>query len=280
MNIIGIIGTGLMGTDIAYLSAESGFEVYMFDVDEQQSKHSLELIQDRLNRYARRGIIETSRVGEIISKIKIYKSIKDIAKADIIFECITEDLAAKKSIFSQLDSLCKPGTVLSSNTSSISITEIASATRRPESVIGIHFLNPARVIKLVEIIPGLKTTRETVEMAKDIVKRMGRDFVESRDFPGFLINRMLYPLINESIYLLYEGAASVEAIDKVTTFGLNIPMGPLALADMIGLDIILAIGEQMYKGYADSKYKPCPLLKKYVAAGYLGEKSGRGFYIY
>ena len=280
MNTIGIAGTGLMGTDIAHLAAESGFDVIMYDMDDQNSRNAFERIQDRLNRHVRDGKIEMNRVGEIISHIKIYKHIKDLAKADIVMECITEDRKEKKKIFASLDDICRPGTVFASNTSSISITEIASATKRSESVIGIHFLNPAHIMKLVEIIPGLKTTRETVEMAKDIVKRLGRDYVESLDYPGFLLNRMLYPLINESIYLLYEGAGTVEAIDKVTKVGLNLPMGPLALADMIGLDIILAIGEEMYKGYADSKYKPCPLLKKYVAAGYLGEKSGRGFHIY
>ncbi len=280
MKKFGIVGAGIMGSDIAQLAAQSGFEVILFDIDENKSRAAFEKIQERLKRYASKGKIPPDQVGKTTSKIKLHTSIDDLTVADIVLECVPEDLAVKKDVFRQLSRVCKAGTVLASNTSSMSITEIASATDCPESVIGIHFLNPARVMKLIEIIPGLKTTRETVEMAKTIVKKLGREHVESRDFPGFLLNRMLYPLINESIYLLYEGAGTPENIDKVTRIGLNLPMGPLALADMIGLDVILAVGEEMHKGFADPKYRPCPLLRKYVAGGYLGVKTRRGFYIY
>jgi 3-hydroxybutyryl-CoA dehydrogenase len=280
MKIFGIAGAGTMGTDIAQLAAESGFSVIIYDADETNARNAFNKIQERLNRYVKNGKLDISRVGEILSKIKVHKNIKDLANADIVLECITEDLETKKSIFKTLDKICKPGTVFATNTSSISITKIAAATKRPESFIGIHFLNPALVMKIIELIPGLKTTRETVEMAKQIVKKLGKDYVECRDFPGFMLNRILYPMINEAIFLLYEGAGTAESIDKVIKSGLNLPMGPLALADMIGLDILLAVGEEMFNGYGDQKYRPCPMLKKYVAAGYLGEKSGRGFYIY
>ncbi len=280
MKKFGIVGAGIMGSDIAHLAAQSGFDVILYDCDENNSRAAFEKIQDRLKRYHTEGKISIDRVGEITSRIKLHKAIEDLTRADIVLECVTEDLAIKKEVFRKLSKICKAGTVLASNTSSISITDIASATDCPESVIGIHFLNPARIMQLIEIIPGLKTTRETVEMAKGIVKKLGKQHVESKDYPGFLLNRMLYPLINESVYLLYEGAGTPEAIDKVTRIGLNLPMGPLALADMIGLDIILAVGEEMYNGYSDPKYRPCPLLRKYVAGGYLGVKTKRGFYIY
>jgi 3-hydroxybutyryl-CoA dehydrogenase len=280
MKKFGIVGAGIMGADIAHLAAYSGFEVILFDIDENKARAAYEKIQERLKRYASKGKITIDEVGKTSSKIKLHQSINDLANADIILECVTEDVNVKKTVFKQLSKICRPGTVLASNTSSISITEIASATECPESVVGIHFLNPVRVMKLAEIIPGLKTTRETVEMAKGIIKKLGREHVESKDFPGFLLNRMLYPLINEAIFLLYEGAGTPEAIDKTTRIGLNLPMGPLALADMIGLDVLLAVGEEMYNGFSDPKYRPCPLLKKYVAGGYLGVKTKRGFYIY
>ncbi|MCP4129877.1 MAG: 3-hydroxybutyryl-CoA dehydrogenase [bacterium] len=280
MDIFGIVGAGVMGTDVAHLAAESGFEVILYDIDPDQSKAAIEKIKTRLNKYLEQGRITHDHIGEINSRIKIHQHIQDIARADIILEAVTEDIDIKRDVFALLDKICKPGIVMASNTSSISITEIASATDRPESVIGLHFLNPVRVMKIVEIISGLSTTRETFEMAKTIVKQMGKNFVEAKDFPGFFLNRMLVPMVNEAIYLLYEGKAKAEAIDKVMRTGLNIPMGPLALADMIGLDIVLAVIEEMYHGYSDPKYRPCPLLRQYVAAGYLGQKSGRGFYRY
>ena len=269
-----------MGTDIAHIAAEAGFEVFMYDIDQTQSRNAFNTIQDRFNRYVQQGRVPKERVGEITTRIKFFPHMKNLCKADIVIESVSEDLATKKQVFRELDATCKADAVLATNTSSISVTAIASATKRPESVIGIHFLIPARTMNLVEIISGLSTTRETFEMTRQAVKKLGKKHVEARDFPGFLVNRMLMPMINESIQLLYEGAAPAETIDKVMTQGLHQPMGPLALADMIGLDVILAVLEEMYRGYGDPKYRPCPLLRQYISAGWLGEKTGRGFYIY
>ena len=269
-----------MGTDIAFVSASSGFHVMVYDIDTKKVTGALERINKRLARYAEGDRIKKGDIPEITGRIAVCNDLADINKIEIIIECASEDIDVKKEVFRKLDAICRPDAILASSTSSISITEIASATKRPESVIGLHFMNPAHVMKLVEIIPGIATTRETVEMAKAYVKKLGKTNVESRDYPGFLLNRMLVPMINEAIYLVYENASTPESIDKVMTLGLNFPMGPLALADMIGLDVVLAVAEEMYRGYSDVKYRPCPLLKKYVAAGYLGEKSGRGFYIY
>lgn len=280
MKIVGIVGTGTMGTDIAHLSADAGFEVIIFDRDETRTKSAFQKIQDKLNGYVKSGRIKIERVSEIIQKIKIHDSLKNFKRADIVIECVYEDLDVKKDVFKELDRVCNHGAILASNTSSISITKIASATKRPESVIGTHFIIPARTMKLVEIIPGLLTTRETVEITKNFVKKLGKVCVEAQDFPGFSLNRMLYSMINEAVYLFYEGTGTPETIDKTMKLGLNLPMGPLELADLVGLDIILAVGEEMFRGYHDPKYRPCPLLSKYVAAGYLGKKTGRGFYVY
>lgn len=280
MKTFGIIGAGVMGTDIAHLAADTGFQVILYDIDENQLKLAFETIRNRLNRYLEENRIEQDRIGEIQSRIKLHYNIEDLCNADIVLETVTEDLAIKQGVFKELDKVCKGGVVIATNTSSISITAIASVTKRAESVIGMHFMNPARAMKLVELVCGLATTRETFETAKSVVKRFGKVFVESKDFPGFLSNRIFMPMINEAMFALYEGAGTVEAIDKVMKTGMNMPMGPLELADMIGLDVVLAIMEVLYVGFSDPKYRPCPLLKKYVAAGYLGRKSGRGFYTY
>ncbi len=280
METFGIIGAGVMGTDIAHLAADSGYNVILYDADENQIKIAYEKIRERLSRYLKEGRIEQKRISEVLSKIKLHYALEDLVNADIVLESVTENLQIKQDIFRELDRICKGGAVLATNTSSISITAIASVTKRPESVIGMHFMNPARSIKLVELVCGLATTRETFEMAKEVVKRFGKAYVESRDFPGFLLNRIFMPMINEAMFALYEGAGTAEAIDTAMKLGVNIPMGPLELADMIGLDVVLAIMEVLYIGFSDPKYRPCPLLKKYVAAGYLGRKSGRGFYTY
>ncbi len=280
MKTVAIIGTGLMGTDIAFASAMAGFEVLLVDASRDRVVSSLGKIQERLKRYAASGKIEKHKADGILKHVTVCGAMEEIAGAMIVIECVYEDLEVKRRVFLEMDRVCRADAVLASNTSSISITEIASVTKRPESVIGMHFLNPAHVMKLVELIPGIATTRETVETAKTFVKKLGKTHVESKDYPGFLLNRMLVPMINEAVYLLYEGAGTAESIDRVMKAGLNFPMGPLALADMIGLDVLLAVIEEMYRGYSDAKYRPCPLLKKYVAAGYLGKKSGRGFYIY
>lgn len=277
---IGIVGAGIMGTDLAQLIAESGMKVLVYDSDERKGGAAFSTIQSRLNRYVKEGRLDISKVGEISSRIKIFKDIKHLAPSGLVLECVTEDETIKKEVFKKLDAVCRPETILASNTSAVSITKIASVTKRPESVIGTHFLIPARVMKLVEIIPGFLTTRETVETVKSFLKKMGRTFVEAHDYPGFFLNRMMLPMINEAVFLLYEGAGTAETIDRVMKSGLNQPMGPLELADLIGLDVVLAVAEEMYIGFADSKYRPCPLLKQYVSAGFLGKKSGRGFYRY
>jgi 3-hydroxybutyryl-CoA dehydrogenase len=280
MDVFGIVGAGLMGTDIAMFVAERGFRVILHDIDEKRLEASAGKIAERLNRYKEEGKLSENRMHEIKALMEFNKSMLGFSGADVILECVTEDLDIKKQVFNQLDRVCKPGALLTSNTSSKSITAIAAATKRPESVIGIHFLNPVRAMRLVEIVCGLATTRETFEMAKEIVKSLGKEYVESRDYPGFLLNRILLPMINEAIYALYEDAGTAEAIDKAMRLGVNHPMGPLELADLIGLDVVLAVIEELYRGFSDPKYRPCPLLKKYVAAGYLGRKSGRGFYTY
>ncbi len=280
METVGIIGTGIMGTDIAHITADSGYTVVMYDLYREKVQAAMEKITDRLNRYVSDGTIGEDKKNDILSRLKTVDTVDAMAEADLVIECVMENVYVKKDVFKTLDEVCGPATILGSNTSSISITEIASATKRPDFVIGIHFLIPAHIMKLVEIIPGLVTTRETFEMTRTFVKNLGKTIVESRDYPGFLLNRMLFPMINEAIYLLYEGAGTVETIDRVIKVGLNMPMGPLTLADLIGLDVVLAVSEEMYRDYSDTKYRPCPLLKKYVSAGYLGKKTGRGFHIY
>jgi 3-hydroxybutyryl-CoA dehydrogenase len=280
MNKLGIIGAGVMGTDLAHMTAEAGFQVRIYDINQKKAEIAKETIASRLEVYIKKDRISSDEKNRIMGNITIAESLTAISDSDIFLEAANEDLSAKKEIFKELDSISAGGSVLASITSSISITEIAAATTKPESVIGLHFLNPARVMKLVEIVPGFCTTRETIEMAKSFLKKLKKDFIEAKDYPGFYLNRILYPMINEAAFLLYEGGAKPEVIDKAMKKGLNIPMGPLEIADMVGLDVILNIGEEMFRGYADFKYRPCPLLRKYVASGYLGKKTGRGFYIY
>ena len=269
-----------MGTDLAQMTAESGFSIKLYDSSEKKLKEALSTIESRLRRYEKKQRITSAERESIIAQIKTVNDISEFSDSDIILEAVYEDLSVKKEVFAQLDKTCSPVSVLASITSSISITEIASATVRPESVIGLHFLNPARVMPLVEIVPRFSTTIETVEMSKSFLKKLKKDLIEAKDYPGFYLNRILYPMINEATFLLYEGGTKPEVIDKAMKKGLNLPMGPLEIADMVGLDVILAIGEEMLRGYADNKYRPCPLLRKYVASGYLGKKTKRGFYIY
>ncbi len=280
MNKLGIVGAGTMGTDLAQMTAEAGFNVKIYDIDERKSLNALNTIFSRLADYQERKRIKEKDSERVMASISIITDMEELSDVDMVVESVFEDLNLKKEVFHELDEVCNPSTVLASNTSSISITEIASVVTRPESVIGLHFLNPARVLPLVEIVPGFLTTRETVEMAKTFLKKMGKDYVEAKDYPGFYLNRILYPMINEAVFLLYEGGTKPEVIDKTIKKGLNLHMGPLEIADMVGLDIVLAIGEEMIRGYSDTKYRPCPLLKRYVASGYLGRKTGRGFYVY
>jgi len=280
MNKLGIIGAGVMGTDLAHMTSEAGFQVRIYDINHKKAVMAQEIIAARLEEYIKKERMSADEKNRILENISVAENLGNISDSDIFLEAANEDLSVKKEIFKELDNISGGGSVLASITSSISITEIAAATTKPESVIGLHFLNPAMIMKLVEIVPGFCTTRETIEMAKSFLKKLKKDFIEAKDYPGFYLNRILYPMINEAAFLLYEGGAKPEVIDKAMRKGLNIPMGPLEIADMVGLDVILNIGEEMFRGYADFKYRPCPLLRKYVASGYLGKKSGRGFYIY
>jgi len=277
---IGVVGAGQMGNGIAQVAAHSGFSVVMSDIADSFVQKGLGTISKNLGKMVEKGKIPPQKKEEIMGRIKGTIQVKDMAETDFVVEAATENESLKLNIFKELDQACRKEVILSSNTSSISITKIASATQRPSQVIGMHFMNPVPVMQLVEIIRGLQTSQETFDTVKSLSEKMGKTPVEANDFPGFISNRVLMPMINEAIYTLFEGVGTPEAIDTVMKLGMNHPMGPLALADLIGLDTCLAIMEVLYKGFGDSKYRPCPLLRKYVDAGYLGRKTGRGFHTY
>ena len=277
---VGVVGAGQMGNGIAQVAAFSGFNVVMSDIADSFVQKGLATISKNLDRMVEKGKIPSQKKEEVMGRIKGTIQLQDMASVDFAVEAATENETLKLQIFKDLDRICRKEIILSSNTSSLSITKIASATQRPSQVIGMHFMNPVPVMQLVEIIRGLRTSQETYDTVKSLTEKMGKTPVEANDFPGFISNRILMPMINEAIYTLFEGVGTPEAIDTVMKLGMNHPMGPLALADLIGLDTCLAIMEVLYKGFGDSKYRPCPLLRKYVDSGYLGKKTGQGFYTY
>jgi 3-hydroxybutyryl-CoA dehydrogenase len=278
---ITVIGAGTMGNGIAHVCAQAGFMVTLTDINQAFIDRAFTTITSNLVRQVAKNVITENQKTETLDRIHSTLSLDDAVRtADLIIEAVTENAEIKKQIFTKIDSCARPESILASNTSSISITEIAATTSRPEKVIGMHFMNPVPVMKLVEIIRGLATDRETLQSIMDVVKRLEKVPVEVNDYPGFIANRVLMPMINEAIYCLMEGVATPEAIDTVMKLGMNHPMGPLALADFIGLDVCLSILNVLSDGLGDPKYRPCPLLKKMVAAGYLGKKSSKGFYTY
>ena len=275
-----VIGAGQMGSGIAQVCAQAGYEVVLNDINEQAIERGLSVITKNLARDVEKGRKTEEDKATILQRVQTSLSIDDAKHAHIVIEAAVENMEIKQSIFKKLDLIAPAHTILATNTSSLPITEIAAVTSRPDKVIGMHFMNPVPVMKLVEIIRGLATTNETYEAVAEMTEKLGKTGVEVNDFPGFISNRILLPMINEAIYALYEGVATKEAIDGVMKLGMNHPMGPLTLADFIGLDTCLSIMEILHEGLGDSKYRPCPLLRKYVAAGWLGKKSGRGFYVY
>jgi 3-hydroxybutyryl-CoA dehydrogenase len=277
---IGIIGAGQMGTGIAHILALAGYDVVLDDVNKEALNKALGNIERNMARQAARGVIARDAIAPAIARIRVTQSLDDLKDRELVIEAATEDETIKKKIFQDLSPRLNEKAMVATNTSSISVTRLAAATDRPERFIGLHFMNPVPLMQLVEVIRGIATDDATFQAALEVVRRVGKTAAYAEDFPAFIVNRIIMPMINEAVYTLYEGVGNVDAIDTAMRLGANHPMGPLQLADFIGLDTCLAVMQVLYEGLADSKYRPCPLLVKYVEAGWLGKKTGRGFYDY
>ena len=277
---VGIVGSGQMGGGIAQVAAQAGLSVVLYDVGADIVDRALAVIQKNLVRLTDRGKLPAEEQRAVLERLRGTSELAELAAADVVIEAAPEDAAIKETIFRRLDELVRPEAILASNTSSISLTRLGAVTARPDRVIGMHFMNPPVVMQLVEIVRGLATSDDTYAVIDALAKRMGKTTIQAKDYAGFVVNRILLPMINEAIYALYEGVGGVEDIDQGMKLGTNQPMGPLALADLIGLDTCLAVLERLHHGLGDDKYRPCPLLRNYVAAGWLGRKTDKGFYDY
>jgi 3-hydroxybutyryl-CoA dehydrogenase len=278
--MIGVLGAGQMGNGIAHVFAQHGYQVRLYDIFPAQIEKALKTIEKNLGRQAQKGLIPADAAPAILARVTVAKDLSEFADCELVVEAATENEALKLDLFRKLEDAVNKDAILATNTSSISITKIAAATKRADKVIGMHFMNPVPVMQLVEVIRGLATSDATFQTVASLVEKLGKTMAVAQDYPGFIVNRVLMPMINEAIFALYEGVATAEDIDKGMKLGTNHPMGPLALADLIGLDTVLAIINVLHDGFKDPKFRPCPLLVKMVDAGYLGQKSGRGFYQY